>query len=494
MTTTVRALAISLLAVLAVGCGPAPGYEPEPRMPQAYAPVAAEPQSATQLAAQSQASAGEVSVGEATNEYADTDPSSLTEFKPALDGHGAWVDDATYGTLWVPSAGEVGTDFVPYTTAGHWTYDESSSWVWASDYSWGWAPFHYGRWVNVNRHGWAWIPGRSYAGAWVTWRTGVGYDYAGWAPLGPDWYWSNGYAVGWNYGYTPYYSYCHRDHLYDAVVSHHVVRGPAAREQEGRTQPYVAANPAVLGGGRISAAPSVGVGRVAAVPVAGGVRAFAAARIGPSPSELGIAQGRVIAPPFDNAGLARARVFASPQTAVAQGAAAPYISRGRPPFDSLTIGSPRQAFEGHAPVSTRLDAVARAPQYQSVSPRPSVAGAAFATTSAPPPSFRTQPTITATPTYRAPAPSFESPSPAMRAAASAPTFRSAPNTVATPALRASPPAGFASPSPAARVIPSTPVFRGSPSVASPMFRAAPAPAPHVSTPSRLSGATVRGRR
>ena len=40
------------------------------------------------------------------------------------------TDDATYGTVWVPSAKEVGPDFQPYVTAGHWVYD--NDWIWAS--------------------------------------------------------------------------------------------------------------------------------------------------------------------------------------------------------------------------------------------------------------------------------------------------------------------------------------------------------------------------
>ncbi len=72
-----------------------------------------------------------------------------------------------------------------------------------SDYSWGWAPFHYGRWAYTGGYGWGWIPGRTYSGAWVTWRTGgAGYGYVGWAPLGPTWGWRNGAAVGFGFA-TP---------------------------------------------------------------------------------------------------------------------------------------------------------------------------------------------------------------------------------------------------------------------------------------------------
>jgi len=96
-----------------------------------------------------------------------------------LDPYGNWVEDATYGTAWVPSPTVVGDDFTPYQTAGHWAYDDD--YVWVSEYSWGWAPFHYGRWVYVGGVGWEWIPGRTYAGrgcrgatAGMTGRTSAG--------------------------------------------------------------------------------------------------------------------------------------------------------------------------------------------------------------------------------------------------------------------------------------------------------------------------------
>jgi hypothetical protein len=517
MLTTVALVA---LGALSVGCGPAPGYEPEPRMPVGYVPAPAEPLTSEELAAQNEARAaqatGEIAVGADTDEYADTDPSALTEFKPALEGHGAWVDDATYGTLWVPSEAEVGTDFVPYTTAGHWTYDDDTSWVWVSDYSWGWAPFHYGRWVNVSRHGWAWIPGRTYAGAWVTWRSGVGYDYVGWSPMGPDWYWYNGYAVGWTYGYSPYYSYCHHDHLYSPGVSHHVVRGAAAREHEGRTRPYVAANPSVGGGGRVAAAPTVGSGgRVAASPSVGGgrvaanpsvgehERALANPRVGPRPSELGVASGAVVAPPRDNAGLARARLLSAPHTAVAQGAAPPAGVRARPSTDTIAVAPSRHSFDSRGPITSSHEAVARAPSYQGVRPVPPRQAALPPTrptvrsfsTEAPaygpqpsarssygvqPPAFRSQPRVAAqAPVYRAPLPRISPPSSSFRTSPS-PSFRSS-----------SPSSSFrSSPSPSFRSSPS-PSFRSSPRV-SPSVRSAPSP--RVSSPSRSSGAAIRRSR
>ena len=130
----------------------------------------------------------EVDVAAQSDAYADTDPSALQDFHPALDPYGTWVDDPTYGTVWVPNRDVVGDDFEPYVTAGHWVYDDDDGYIWISDYEWGWAPYHYGRWVWVDGTGWVWIPGRVYAGAWVEWRTGdEEYAYVGWAPLPPLW-------------------------------------------------------------------------------------------------------------------------------------------------------------------------------------------------------------------------------------------------------------------------------------------------------------------
>ena len=96
---------------------------------------------------------GEYTLGEDSDAYDDNDPAALTDFRQTLDAHGTWVDDPTYGTVWFPSPSEVGPDFTPYSSAGHWVYDTDYAWV--SDYSWGWVQFHYGRWVFIERRGWA---------------------------------------------------------------------------------------------------------------------------------------------------------------------------------------------------------------------------------------------------------------------------------------------------------------------------------------------------
>ena len=235
------------------------------------------------------------------DQYADTDPSALSDFRETLSPYGQWVDDPTYGTIWVPSAGVVGNDFTPYQTAGQWGYDDNQ-YVWMSDYSWGWAPFHYGRWAYTGGYGWGWIPGRTYAGAWVSWRTGgAGYGYVGWAPMGPTWGWRNGAAVGFGFATRSPYTFCPTGSVFGRGMQSSVVRGPQVGTIAANTRTYTAAAPSA----HTVAHPTVN---------------------GPSPSSLGITSNQVThasATPIASAQLARAQQFSRPSTAVAAGGHAP---------------------------------------------------------------------------------------------------------------------------------------------------------------------------
>ena len=456
----------ALLALGTVGCG---AYEPEPEYPQyEYAPPPPARAPSDDLLAQNMGNMGpnvpggaemgpgggagapmgqgpEVAIGEGqTDEYSDTDPSALNEFKPALEGHGQWVDDATYGTVWVPSQAEVGTDFQPYSTAGHWTYDDSQDYVWVSDYSWGWAPFHYGRWANVGPYGWSWIPGRQYSGAWVSWRVGpAGYGYVGWGPMAPDWYWYHGTAVGWSFGYYhPYdhYVYCDRGHLYDHGIGRYAVGGPAARQYYEHTVAYapparVAANPSVAGNGRVAAQPTVG------------------GRRGPSPNEMGIGRDAVASPPATNQGLNQARAMSTPSSAVAHGAQAPFRTA------STNSGQSTGGFAAgsRGPASTAMTNGAGSPAFRQNGN--AQAGSAFASRSTP---------ITRNPT----APSN-----------SAPAFRPSTSTY-TPGRVYSPSASASAPRASA------PAFRSSQSYAPSYSRSSsPSSFSHASAPSMHSSSS-----
>jgi len=107
---------------------------------------------------------------------------SLQLFYDQLSPYGQWIQNPQYGYVWIP---DVGPDFKPYATDGHWEYTDYG-WTWVSDYPWGWAPFHYGRWYYDNIMGYAWIPDTQWGPAWVDWRSSP--DYYGWAPMGPAGY------------------------------------------------------------------------------------------------------------------------------------------------------------------------------------------------------------------------------------------------------------------------------------------------------------------
>jgi hypothetical protein len=107
-------------------------------------------------------------------------------FPGQLSPYGQWVARDGYGMVWVPN---VTAGWRPYT-AGHWAYTDQG-WAWVGDEPWGWAAYHYGRWYyDGGVSSWAWVPGYTWAPAWVDWRHGGG--YLGWAPLPP----SVGFAVG----------------------------------------------------------------------------------------------------------------------------------------------------------------------------------------------------------------------------------------------------------------------------------------------------------
>jgi hypothetical protein len=264
--------------------------------------------------------------------YADTDPSALSDFRSTLEPYGTWSDDPSYGTVWVPSSSVVGSDFTPYVSAGHWAYD--SDYAWVSDYDWGWAPFHYGRWVYAAGPGWEWVPGREYAGAWVSWRYGVDdWAYVGWAPLAPTWCWRGGRAVGIGFVPRAPYAFVGTGELFSPRIGGRVVAGAQVGVIASHTQPYVPAS-------------SPGGSRVAARPVVGG----------PSPAMLHLPADAVAHVASDNRGLTQARAFSHPTTAVALGARAPVgvaarsapgaFSRGGEPvtaYRSQAMASPSQA-------------------------------------------------------------------------------------------------------------------------------------------------------
>lgn len=175
----------------------------------------------------------------------DADPRALSDFRPALDPYGFWVNHPTYGTVWVPNRALVGSDFAPYVSRGHWALDEWGRWVWVSDYPFGRVVFHYGRWVWMSDAGWGWVPGYRYAPAWVHWRVPAGsHAYVGWAPMGPDYLWFGGSAVSFWYGSPTPWVFCPSTHVFHRRLHNYVVRDRVLVTQiAGNTRRYAPAAP-----------------------------------------------------------------------------------------------------------------------------------------------------------------------------------------------------------------------------------------------------------
>jgi len=96
-----------------------------------------------------------------------------------LSPYGYWTRYSSYGYVWVPSS--IHYNWRPYTN-GRWVWTDYG-WTWSSDFRWGWIPFHYGRWGYDPHLGWYWVPGDTWAPAWVSWR--YSRLYIGWAPIPP---------------------------------------------------------------------------------------------------------------------------------------------------------------------------------------------------------------------------------------------------------------------------------------------------------------------
>lgn len=138
---------------------------------------------------------------------------SFNLFYSSLAPYGNWVS-MDYGYAWAPTG--VGTGWRPYMD-GQWVWSDLG-WTWSSYEPWGWATYHYGRWVMDPYYGWLWVPGTTWAPAWVSWYQTPG--YVGWSPLPPDnnffleiglgfgggGYYGGGYYGG-GYGYYPGYGY-----------------------------------------------------------------------------------------------------------------------------------------------------------------------------------------------------------------------------------------------------------------------------------------------
>ena len=107
-------------------------------------------------------------------------PRDYSVFYQRLAPYGHWMDVSGYGYCWSPTISTA--RWRPYVD-GNWAWS-SMGWTWQSNEPFGWATYHYGRWINLSRHGWVWVPGCEWSPGWVSWRQSR--DYVGWAPLPPE--------------------------------------------------------------------------------------------------------------------------------------------------------------------------------------------------------------------------------------------------------------------------------------------------------------------
>lgn len=169
-TTRVRVLAGAIEHRAAAAPYDSPSASPTPSTPPAWSPppTAGQPVSTEYL------------------------PSELRTYGQQFDQYGAWQYEAPYGYVWYPS---VAVDWRPYYY-GYWSSVPAYGWTWIGYDPWAWPTHHYGRW-GFGHSRWFWIPGRTFAAAWVSWGTAS--DYVSWCPLGFD----GGPVAAFSVGYRP---------------------------------------------------------------------------------------------------------------------------------------------------------------------------------------------------------------------------------------------------------------------------------------------------
>jgi hypothetical protein len=174
----------------------------------------------------------------------------VEEFSPRLEPYGRWVEDPWYGRVWVPARSVVGSEFVPYSTGGHWELTQDDAWLWASDYPFGSITFHYGRWVWASGGHWAWVPGYAYAPAWVDFRVGA-VGYIGWAPLGPSYVWRHGAYLSVGLWRPAPVVYCPTQYVFQRSMPRYVIRDRVqVRSISAQTRVYRPTR--YYGGGRVA--------------------------------------------------------------------------------------------------------------------------------------------------------------------------------------------------------------------------------------------------
>jgi hypothetical protein len=252
-------------------------------------------------------------IRKAPTQFDDSDPEAVKIFYDVLQPYGMWTDDPRLGFVWLPAQDSVGHNFVPYATNGHWTNRDAAGtpdWVWVSDLPFGWVTFHYGRWAYTGDHGWAWIAGRRYSGAWVDWRTPnvKGESVIGWGPTPPSYVWrlapgeERAVAMPYSAFATPYV-YSRTKDIFAANLERKLLPAGAAMAVAYTTQPGNA----------------------------------------PQPESLGFTRPQVPAPPMMDRGLQQAWMLATPATATAVGAGPKLASP--PHLSTYVVGGPGSQYQ-----------------------------------------------------------------------------------------------------------------------------------------------------
>ncbi|MGA2582690.1 MAG: DUF6600 domain-containing protein [Tepidisphaeraceae bacterium] len=160
---------------------------------------------------------------EVVEAYQPPPPEVYNQYQSDLSPYGQWVSDPQYGQCWQPYGRPPG--WQPYTV-GYWE-DTDYGWTWVSvddEAQWGDVTYHYGRWYESPSSGWIWIPGTTWAPAWVAWREGGG--YCGWAPLPPEAGFGSEYSAANTDQYVPAnrYVYVNESQITNQNVNQNIVR------------------------------------------------------------------------------------------------------------------------------------------------------------------------------------------------------------------------------------------------------------------------------
>ncbi len=137
-------------------------------------------------------------------------PNEVRPYSASFDRYGSWQHEASYGYVWYPT---VSVGWRPYYH-GRWATLRPYGWTWIGSDPWAWPTHHFGRW-GFSAGLWFWIPGRSWAPAWVSWAYAPG--YVSWCPLG----WNNRPIFGVNFYGGRYNAW----HAWTAVPRHHFGHG-----------------------------------------------------------------------------------------------------------------------------------------------------------------------------------------------------------------------------------------------------------------------------